>query len=127
MCLDGYKIMVKTDIKKIRILDLIVWVILILLLAVFIYQLVNRILGHSWQIEALVVALMTLTLTVMFSNGSKISSLEGEFRHFRGSFGALANDFKELRKEFHNFKTAQENFNNWSRTQFNEIKRDIAK
>ena len=99
MCLDGYETMGKTIMKKIRILDIIVWIVMVILLVVFIYQLVNRILGHSWQIEALVVALMTLVLTLMFSNGSKISSLEGEFRHFRGSFGALANPSSRLNRE----------------------------
>lgn len=99
---------------KTRILDFVVWIITMVLLIVLLYQLINRILGHSWQVEAFVVALMTLVLTATLFNSSKISRLEGEFGHFKRSFGALAHDFKEFRKEQHEF-------NNWARNQFREI------
>ncbi|MBU0535855.1 MAG: hypothetical protein KKE20_02745 [Nanoarchaeota archaeon] len=113
--------------RKQRIHQIVLYIIITVLAAIFIYQALRKVAGHSWQIESLVLVLIASTLAVAVSNRAKVSELNGEFRHFKRSFGALASDFKEMRKDFHNLKTAQEKFNNWSRIQFNEIKRDIAK
>ena len=112
---------------KTRILEFIVQIIGVILLIVFIYELINKILGHSWQIETFAAVLFSLILTGIFTVNAKINKIDGEFCHFKRSFGALASDFKE-------FKTNQEKFNNWSRAQFNnmntqfsDIKRKLSK
>jgi len=110
---------------KTRILELIVQLIGVILLIVFIYELINKLLGHSWQVEAFAAVLLSFILTGIFVIIAKINKMDGEFSHFKRSFGALASDFKSHRKDFYEFRTSQEKFNNWSRAQFNDIKQRL--
>ena len=120
------------NMRKQKIYQIVLYIILTVLAAIFIYQALRKVAGHSWQIESLVLVLIASTLAVAVSNRAKVSELNGEFRYFRGSFGALARDFKDFRKEQQEFNNwiklqfnKQENFNNWTRVQFKEIRQKL--
>ncbi|MBD3313455.1 hypothetical protein GF345_03365 [Candidatus Woesearchaeota archaeon] len=111
--------------RRHKINQILLYVILTVLAAIFVYQALRKVLGHSWQVESLVLVLIASTLAVVMSDRAKLSQLNGEFRQFKRSFNALCHDFKGMRQEFHDFRAKQENFNNWTRVQFKDIKQKL--
>jgi len=81
--------------------DTLLKVVITLFGAYIIYQLIRVIFGGSWSTEEIIVALLVLNLSVTFLLAKKIEAFAVELKHIRGSFEALATDFKALRADYH--------------------------
>ncbi len=64
------------------------------------YQILRRMLGGSWGIEALIFGLVVLHIGFTFGLAMKMAETKTDLRHLNKKFYALATDFKELRNKF---------------------------
>ena len=64
-----------------------------------IYQIVKRMLGGSWEIETVLLALVIFAMTITFSTTFRFNKHLGEFKEFKRSMLEMTKDFKEFRKE----------------------------
>jgi methyl-accepting chemotaxis protein len=95
--------------------DKIFWWGMILFSLFVLYQLIRNILGVSWELEAILVAVVMGNLGVSVTNLREIHTLKREFKHYKVSHQSLAKDFKEFRKETNdNFAKIDQNFSRLS-------------
>ncbi len=64
------------------------------------YQILRRMFGGSWGIEALIFGLVVLHMGITFGLAVKMTETRTEVRHLRNQFHSLATDFKGIRSEF---------------------------
>lgn len=70
--------------------------ILLIIFAVFIiYQIIIKILGGSWELQDIVIALLVLIIGFLFNLTIKLTKLESDFNNIKSSFCNMAKDFKE--------------------------------
>ncbi len=113
------------DTVKDKIMDIIIKLLIYILAAVFIYQAILKLTGHSWQLEALIIAILSFFAPVMFKTKFKVEKMENEFSHFKRSFYALASDFKDFKEKQQNFNHRQELFNYKILHELKEIKNKL--
>lgn len=68
------------------------------------YQIIRYLLGGSWELEELVVAILAINTSAIIGLIGKTYRSEGEFNEFKRSMLTLAKDFKEFREEMREFK-----------------------
>ncbi|GEM_PF-1790985 len=73
------------------------------------YQILRRMFGGSWGIEALIFGLVVLHMGITFGLAVKMTETKTDLRHLRGQFNSLAADFKAHRNEFIDSKSELKN------------------
>lgn len=82
--------------KRERLYVLIV-VLLILIALVVIYQIARLVIGGSWSVEDVILALLVFHLGVSFTLGLMVAELRSDHSHLAHRVNALANDFKQYK------------------------------
>lgn len=73
-------------------------VFLIFILGLFIaYQIILKIFGGSWETEDIVVTLLVLIISSIFTIVIILAQLKSDHNHLARQFSSLAKDFKEVR------------------------------
>ena len=80
--------------KLIDIIQPILIILLILFGLFIIYQIIQKILGGSWETEDIIIALLIFNITLTFSLTLSQVKLSSDYNHFRNQFRSLAKDFK---------------------------------
>lgn len=80
--------------KVIDILEIIIYLFLIGLAIFIIYQLIRKILGGSWETPDIMVALLIMTIGIVFNTALKLSKVETRLNNLSKGFHCLAGDFK---------------------------------
>ncbi len=70
-------------------------IILLVLGVIAIYQIIKKIVGGSWELEAIILALVIANFGYSFYIGNSLSEQRGWTSQFEKRFDALAADFKE--------------------------------
>lgn len=81
--------------KKERIMNIILYGLLIILSIFIIYQLIIKILGGSWTTESIIIALLILIIGFIFNLTIKLTKSETNLNNLKNSFCNLAKDFKQ--------------------------------
>jgi hypothetical protein len=110
-------------------------VIFIVLLSLFtIYQILRIVFGGSWSTEDSILVGVGLNFTATLGMFSYLLSLQktismntSNIAHLQRSFNALASDFKEHRKEFHDFKLEMLTFKSDTNHKFKEVNQRLSR
>ena len=84
--------------------DKVFWWSMSLFCAFILYQILRRIFGGSWEVEIILLTMISICMGMSIHNAREISSLKGEFKGFKRVLYVLARDFKVFRKEMQGFK-----------------------
>jgi len=95
--------------KANKILEMLIYILLIIFAVFIIYQIILKILGGSWETQDILVSLSILIITSLFviagfliNQARIIGRLESNFNSLKNNFCSLAKDFKE---HLHKYKT----------------------
>lgn len=85
-----------------KILEILLYILLIIFAIFITYQLIIKILGGSWETQDILVSLSMLTITSLFvivgfliNQARILGRLESNFNNLKNNFFNLAKDFKE--------------------------------
>jgi len=85
-----------------KVIDVIQFVLIIFLIIfglIILYQVILKILGGSWETEAIILTLLALNIGFTFTITFNLVQLRSDHNHLTRQFGCLARDFKDFKEE----------------------------
>jgi len=71
-------------------------IFLLIIFGIFIlYQILRVLLGGSWQVDDIILALLIFNLGAIFTIGLMTATLKSNHKNLSNKFNSLANDFKQ--------------------------------
>ncbi|MAG02837.1 hypothetical protein CMI42_05865 [Candidatus Pacearchaeota archaeon] len=66
------------------------------------YQVILKILGGSWTTEAVIISLLTILISVVFTIAVHQVRFGADYNYFKRNMNHFSKDFKEFRKDISN-------------------------